>query len=278
MIQHPALRSGNVALITGGATGIGFAIAHRLAALGMDLVLVDKRAEALAASAATLGAVSVMEAAVDVADRNAVEAMQNAVNERFGGIDVLINNAGIGRASTALGPVDAWQSTLDVNLWGIINGCQVFVPDMIKRGNGGIVINTGSKQGITTPPGNPAYNVSKAAVKAYTEALEHELRNTDGARITAHLLIPGFVFTEMTAGDRTERPAAAWTPDETAAFALERVGAGDFYILCPDNDVSRQMDEKRIAWAAGDIIENRPPLSRWHPDWTERFKAFLSGT
>lgn len=147
---------------------------------------------------------------------------------------------------------------------------------MIAGGEPGLVVNTGSKQGITMPPGNPAYNVAKAGVKAYTEALEHELRNREtGPRITAHLLIPGFVFTGLTKGERRDKPAAAWTPEETADFMLECLERGDFYILCPDNDVPRALDEKRIAWAAGDLVENRPPLSRWHPDWAARFEAFL---
>ena len=147
---------------------------------------------------------------------------------------------------------------------------------MIAHGEPALVINTGSKQGITTPPGDPAYNLSKAGVKAFTEALQHELRNSAGARVTAHLLIPGFVFTALTARGRTEKPAAAWTPEQTVEFMLESLERGDFYILCPDNDVSRSLDERRILWAAQDIIENRPPLSRWHKDWAERFKAWLA--
>src|SRR5258708_18999670 len=164
---------------------------------------------------------------------------------------------------------------LQVNLWGIIYGTQVFVPNMIAQDYPGLVINTGSTQGITTPPGDPAYNVSKAGVKAFTESLQHELRNAAGGRTSAHLLIPGFVFTGLTAKGRTERPAGAWTPEQTVDFMIERVGAGDFYILCPDNDVPRQLDERRILWAAGDIVENRPALSRWHPDYAKAFAAFV---
>jgi NAD(P)-dependent dehydrogenase (short-subunit alcohol dehydrogenase family) len=145
---------------------------------------------------------------------------------------------------------------------------------MIERGRAGLIINTGSKQGITTPPGDPAYNVSKAGVKAVTEALQHELREM-GSRISAHLLIPGFVFTGLTARGRTEKPAGAWTPEQTVDFMIEKLGAGDFYILCPDNDVQRPLDERRILWAAGDIVENRPPLSRWHKDYADAFAAFV---
>jgi len=146
---------------------------------------------------------------------------------------------------------------------------------MIERGRPGLVINTGSKQGITTPPGDPAYNVSKAGVKAFTEALQHELRNTADGRLRAHLLIPGFVFTDLTARGRAEKPDGAWTPAQTVEFMIERIEAGDFYILCPDNDVPRHVDERRILWAAGDIVENRPPLSRWAPEYAEAFAEFL---
>ena len=170
-----------------------------------------------------------------------------------------------------------WRRILDVNLWGVINGVQAFAPDMIKQGTAAAIVNTGSKQGITCPPGDTAYNVSKAGVKVVTEALAHELRNIEGCRVSAHLLIPGFIFTGMTAGSRTEKPAAAWTPEQVVDFMLTSMGQGDFYILCPDNDVPREMDERRILWAAGDIVENRPPLSRWHPDYKARLRQIREG-
>jgi hypothetical protein len=114
-------------------------------------------------------------------------------------------------------------------------------------------------------------------VKAFTEALQHELRNTAGGHLRAHLLIPGFVFTGLTAIGRIEKPAGAWTPEQTVDFMIERLTAGDFYILCPDNDVPRRVDERRILWAAGDIVENRPALSRWLPEYAESFASFLGG-
>ena len=186
-----------------------------------------------------------------------------------------MNNAGIQPGSGIFGPAANWQNVIGVNLWGVIHGTQVFVPGMIERGRPGLIINTGSKQGITTPPGDPAYNVAKAGVKAFTEALQHELRNLPGARLSAHLLIPGFVFTGLTAKGRTEKPAAAWTSEQTVYFMIERLSAGDFYILCPDNDVPRHVDERRILWAAGDIVENRPALSRWHRDYADAFAKFM---
>ena len=280
-MPHPALSPDNVAVITGGASGIGLAAAMRLARLGLKVCIVDIEADRLGEAATKLssvapgGAGSIMTAAVDVSRRDDVAELARAVEKRFGGTDVLMNNAGIQPGSQMFAPIENWQRILGVNLWGVINGSQVFAPQMIARGRPGLIINTGSKQGITTPPGDPAYNVSKAGVKAFTEALQHELRNTAGNRISAHLLIPGFVFTGLTARGRTEKPDGAWTPEQTVDFMIERLEASDFYILCPDNDVPRSLDERRILWAAGDIVENRPALSRWHPDHASAFVRFV---
>ena len=277
-MTHSAFQPNAVAVITGGASGIGLATAQRLAAMGLRLVIVDVR-EALLEPAAEqlrqLGAPEVMASSTDVSDREALVELEALVAERFSGTDILMNNAGIQPGSSLLDDPENWLRILGVNLGGIVYGTQVFVPRMIERGRPGLVINTGSKQGITTPPGDPAYNVSKSGVKTFTEALAHELRNTEGHQLTAHLLIPGFVFTDLTRGSRTEKPAGAWTPEQTAEFLFQSVERGDFYILCPDNDVSRELDEKRMAWAIGDVIENRPPLSRWHPDYAESFNLYI---
>ncbi|WP_298371530.1 SDR family NAD(P)-dependent oxidoreductase [uncultured Bradyrhizobium sp.] len=282
-MPHPVISANHVAVITGGASGIGLAAATRFAEAGMKVCIADlgddrlKAAAAKLSSAAPGGAADIMTAAVDVSRADEVAGLEAAVAKKFGGTDILMNNAGIQPGSAMFGPAANWQRILGVNLWGVINGTQAFAPNMIKRGRPGLIINTGSKQGITTPPGDPAYNVSKAGVKAFTEALQHELRNTDGCKITAHLLIPGFVFTGLTARGRTEKPAGAWTAEQTVDFMIEHLKSGDFYILCPDNDVPRALDERRILWAAGDIVENRPPLSRWHPDFGDAFAAFVKG-
>jgi NAD(P)-dependent dehydrogenase (short-subunit alcohol dehydrogenase family) len=283
-MPHPALTSDSVAVVTGGAAGVGLAAATAFARHGVRVCIADLGEDRLAeagkalAAAAPDSAGQVMTMATDVSRVDEVRRLEAAVRARFGGTDILMNNAGIQPGSAMFGPAENWARILEVNLFGVINGTQVFLPGMIERGRQGLVINTGSKQGITTPPGDPAYNVTKAGVKAFTEALEHELRNSAGGRLSAHLLIPGFVFTGLTARGRTEKPAAAWTPEQTVGFMLERLEAGDFYILCPDNDVPRTLDERRILWAAGDIVENRPALSRWHPDYAEAFTAFLEGT
>ena len=272
-------KKSNVAVITGGASGIGFAAAKYFASLGMSVAIADLGGDRLAQAATELKSIAgeehVLAVATGVAGEEALEALERAVLQRFGRVHVLMNNAGIGPETSIFSGQADWDAILGVNLLGVINGTRVFGPGMLAHGEAGLIINTGSKQGITTPPGNPAYNVSKAGVKVFTEALQHELRNTDGAKISAHLLIPGFVFTGLTKGERREKPAGAWTPEQTVDFMVESLKRGDFYILCPDNDVARPVDERRMLWAAGDIIENRPPLSRWHADYADQFKAFL---
>lgn len=276
-----ALAPRSVAVVTGGAAGIGLAAAKRFAQLGFRVCIADLNADRLNAAAkevamlAANGADDVLAVETDVSRVEDLRRLHREVGDRFGGTDILMNNAGIQPGSAIFGPADNWERVLAVNLSGVILGTQIFVPSMIERGRPGLVINTGSKQGITTPPGDPAYNVSKAALKAFTEALQHELRNLPDGKISAHLLIPGFVFTGLTARGRSEKPAGAWTPEQTVDFMIERLDAGDFYILCPDNDVARSLDERRIVWAAQDIVQNRPPLSRWHPDYAQAFEAFI---
>ena len=276
------IKPDNVAVVTGGASGIGLAAARRFAEAGMCIAIADRNADQLGEARAELEAIAgeanVMAVETDVAHRHEMEALERAVLQHFGRVHVLMNNAGIQPDTSIFSAEANWDHILAVNLMGVIHGTQVFGPNMLAHGEPGLIVNTGSKQGITTPPGNPAYNVSKAGVKVFTEALQHELRNTAGAKLSAHLLIPGFVFTALTKGERTEKPDAAWTAAQTVDFMLESLERGDFYILCPDNDVPRALDERRMAWAIGDVIENRPPLSRWHKDYAEKFRAFVEET
>jgi NAD(P)-dependent dehydrogenase (short-subunit alcohol dehydrogenase family) len=272
---HPALQPNQAAVITGGANGIGLAVAQRLARLGMRLCLADRDEDALTEAAAAIpGAITVP---TDVSDRASVEALARTVSDQLGPVSFLMNNAGTGGGGDALSNPKGWARVLGANLFGVLHGVQTFVPAMVERGEPGLVINTGSKQGITTPPGDTAYNVSKAGVKALTEGLAHTLRNIPNCRISAHLLIPGFTYTGMMRRRLPEKPAAAWEPEQVADRLFEGIARDAFYILCEDNETSREQDEKRVLWAAQDVILDRPALSRWHPDWKDAFEAFMAG-
>ncbi|KAF8256905.1 hypothetical protein EI94DRAFT_1819808 [Lactarius quietus] len=149
---------------------------------------------------------------------------------------------------------------MDVNLFGVLN-----VPThmMLHQENQSVIINTGSKQGITNPPGNPAYNASKAAVKSLTESLSHELRSRPQANVTAHLFMcPRMTWTGMTAGT-----GAARIMEEKAGWCVD--GAGD------DNETRREVDQLRMLWHAGDLIEGRPALSRWDQTYKSMFDEYV---
>lgn len=279
-MTHPALSSGRAAVITGGASGIGLATAVRLAGHGMKICIADIDAETLDSAAVCIAGharrdADVIAVRTDVSRIDDVQALREKAYSAFGEIAFLMNNAGTEGGGQLFGDTARWHRILDVNLWGVINGVQTFVPEMIKQGNACAIVNTGSKQGITCPPGDTAYNVSKAGIKVTTEALAHELRNIDSCRVTAHLLIPGFTFTGFTRIHTQTKPDSAWTPEQVVDFMLASMDRGDFYILCPDNAVSREVDELRMHWAMGDIIANRPPLSRWHPDYKAAFETYL---
>lgn len=274
-MTHPVFAAGRVAVVTGAALGIGRAACRRFAGLGMKLCMIDiddealdeARAEVIAGS--DLRDADVLAVAANVARLEDLIALQQAVQAELGPVALLMNNAVTRLKAGTWEEPDTWRHALDVNLFGVINGVQAFLPAMLADGAPAMVVNVGSKQGITNPPSNPPYNVAKAAVKAYTELLQHELRNTDGAQVTAHLLIPGMTTT----GRREHRPGA-WMPDQVVDVMMTSLERSDFYILCPDGEVTPEMDRKRILWAAGDIFENRPALSRWEERCKARFEAW----
>ena len=283
-MSHPALRAKRTAVITGGASGIGLATAGRLAAAGLNVCIADRDGEALEQAKPELvalakgGSDSVLVVETDVSRLESVEALRDAVLDRFGEVAFLMNNAGTGGGGGPWENYEGWQRVLGVNLWGVIHGLHTFTETMLEQGTPCAIVNTGSKQGITNPPGDAAYNLSKAGIKSLTESLSHKLRGIEGCAISAHLLVPGFTYTGMIRRFLKEKPEGAWEPEQVADYLLTSLDRGDFYIICPDNDVTAEIDHRRIAWTAGDMIENRPAMSRWHPDFEEAYSAFMAET
>jgi NAD(P)-dependent dehydrogenase (short-subunit alcohol dehydrogenase family) len=276
-MPHPAVAEGHVAVITGGASGIGLAAARRFGRTGMQAVILDLPGAALDSAKAGLAAdgIAVTALAADVTDRAQVAAAKIEA-ARLGPVTVLMCNAGREGGGGILSDENVWRRTLETNLWGAIHCLQIFLPEMIAADLPGAVVLTGSKQGITLPPGDTAYNVSKAALKALAESLSHNLVKDTGDRVTAHLLIPGFTYTGFTRARGVERkPDGAWTAEQVVGMLVDGMARGDFYILCPDNEVDRRTDIKRIRWGQADIIENRPTLSRWHPRYADAFAAYM---
>jgi NAD(P)-dependent dehydrogenase (short-subunit alcohol dehydrogenase family) len=280
MADDTIVAAHNVAVVTGAALGIGRAMCRRFAEAGMSVAMADIPGEHFTAAieivtrASPRGADAILALPVDVADPHQIQRLHDDVMARFGKVNFLANNAvtRIGRGIDA--DVAEWRQAMDINLFGPVYGVRALLPAMLSSGERGVIVNVGSKQGITNPPGHPIYNITKSALKTYTEALEHELRshpdNRD-RRVTAHLLVPGWTTT----GTNDHKPGA-WLPEQVVDAMLAGIACGDFYIICPDDEVSVEMDRRRIAWAAGDLVENRPPLSRWHPDYAEAAKKACS--
>ncbi len=192
------LKFGNVAVITGAASGIGLATAKLFASKGMRIVMADMSTDLDAAAASVEG--ETLAFPTDVSAPDAGNALADATFSTFGRTDVLMNNDAARVSGGADESLASWHHTMAVNFWGAVHGERAFLPRMISQNTPAAIVNTGSKQGVTNPPGN--------------------------------------------------------TID----------------IICLDNEITTEMDNKRILWSAADITENRPPLSRWHKDWQDKFR------
>lgn len=176
---------------------------------------------------------------------------------------------------------------MDVNLFGVIHGLSALLPLVTAHSSvssPSSIIITGSKQGITNPPGNPAYNASKAAVKTLAEHLSIDLSKSSPTT-SVHLLVPGWTFTGLsgnspfaTGADKKEKPAGAWSPDQVVDFLETKMQEGKFYVICPDNDVTEEMDKKRMLWDREDLVKGRPPLTRWREDYKAEAEEWMKKT
>lgn len=200
----------------------------------------------------------------------------------IGRINLLSLNAGIGPRTSFNGP-DAdpavFRKVVDTNFFGVVNGISTLLPLIQEKSSlsdyRAAIVITGSKQGITNPPGNPAYNASKAAVKSVAEQLSFDLRKEKN--VTVHLLVPGWTWTALAgATSGREKPASPWTPAEVVDYLEERVREGQFWVLCPDNDVTEEMDKKRMLWSVDDAVKGRAPLSRWRDEFKDEFAAWMA--
>ena len=215
--------SGKTAVITGAGSGIGAALADQAAALGMNLVLADINRADLEAIAGRISASAILLQQTDVADPDAVQALADAAWDRFGGVDLLCNNAGVvpgGRHRFVwdYAPED-WRWAFGVNVDGVINGIRSFVPRMLAEGRSGHILNTASVAGFVSGSGSAVYGASKHAVVRITEALYAGLRD-EGAPIGVTMLCPGLVATRIYDAERS-RPAHLQTAAGRAEEAQE---------------------------------------------------------
>jgi NAD(P)-dependent dehydrogenase (short-subunit alcohol dehydrogenase family) len=213
------LQRGQVAVVTGAASGIGLALAVRFANAGLSVVLADVEVGRLASAEATVRArgVEALSVETDVSKAESVQALAKAAVERFGGVDIVCNNAGVSSPGDPwFGPLSTWQWVMDVNFWGVVHGCRAFLPIFIERG-GGHIVNTASIAGLL-PGTGPAYDASKHAVVAISEDLHHMVKMV-GLPVGVSVVCPGWVHTSILDADRNWPAELGERPQPNAAAA-----------------------------------------------------------
>jgi len=213
--------SGKTAVITGAASGIGLELAKQFGAAGMNLVLADVERPALDRAVTELSEAGypVLAREIDVREHDQIIDLDRAARDRFGNIHVLCNNAGVGAGGPVADPdnLEAWRWTIDINLWGVIYGCKVFLPAMIEHGEQCHIVNTASMAGLGSAPMMGPYNISKYGVVALSETLSKEMQMMETA-VGVSVLCPAFVATGIATSDRN-------MPDDVRATLPERPAA-----------------------------------------------------
>lgn len=236
--------NGKVAVVTGGASGIGHAMATRFAAEGMKLVLVDIEAGPLAEAAKAFESegVEVLTQQIDVSDPDKMDALAAKTLERFGSVHVVCNNAGVGSG----GPMwelttEDWEFCLRPNLWGVIHGVRVFTKHMIAQDEGHIV-NTASMAGLVSVPGMGPYNVTKHGVVTLSETLFHELAAL-GSKVGVSVLCPGHVNTRIWESDRNRPEELAATGNDLSSDEMRETVEGFRALTAASLDPARVADQ-----------------------------------
>ncbi len=275
-----------VAVVTGGASGIGRAMAMRLAAEGMRLVLGDVEERALGTTVAELHAAGaeVVGVRTDVSVAADVEALRDRALEAFGAVHVVCNNAGVGGSGIVGAPLEVWEWVIGVNLWGVVHGVHAFLPLLLEQ-NEGHIVNTASLAGLGGVPGLGIYCTTKFAVVGLSESLAYDLEGL-GSEVGVSVLCPGFVQTRIGESARNAPGALArWSGSETAratrdmANALaaagippaqvadavfEAIGSRRFFVL-PHTQAALATTRGRLAWMEGGQAPRLDPTRALQP-------------
>jgi NAD(P)-dependent dehydrogenase (short-subunit alcohol dehydrogenase family) len=265
---------GKVAVVTGGASGIGLAIAERFAAEGMRIVVADIEQAALDRAADSLRAsgASVLAVRTDVSSANDVEALAAATLNEFGAVHVLCNNAGVPPVvgpSWELAEAD-WQWVLGVNLWGVLHGIRVFTPIMLRQDTEGHIVNTASIAGLLSAPWASTYDVTKHGVVTLSESMHQELAAI-GSKLRVSVLCPAWVKTELMGGARN-RPASLAVNGAPSSVAQAAMMEQVF-----TQSVAAGTDPAGIAGAVLEAIRDERFYILPHPQWKEQVLARVEG-
>jgi NAD(P)-dependent dehydrogenase (short-subunit alcohol dehydrogenase family) len=271
----PVLQPGRLAVVTGAGAGIGRALAHQMADLGLNVLAIDRDVRAAQETVDALSSgVSARAVGVDVADADQMAACAADAREEFGQAAVLFNNAGILRAGSVLSTTDdEWALAWNVNVMGVVNGIRAFVPDMIDAGLPAHVVNTASIGGLVNAPGVASYVATKHAVVGLTENLRDELAAEGAGHVGVSVLCPGGVSTQIwatansaaTPADELSRgvldamsqprPEQA-TPEQIAQLAVNGVRDQQFWIVAAQSSLHPRLLDRNAEVASAMLSQS----------------------